>query len=303
MRGYAPAGEEETSEPVALEKGKAYFVELIVKEGGGGDNAAVAWRLADEADLGGGALPIGGEHLSPWIPDPSQVEPEFPVLLDFAGTGPNSAGASPEPWVSINNLVQDEVVDLGAGVSITALDDGFNPNNPAQPGVGAEYAGVSVPQEAVNDYLFKIADQAGSEARMRIDGLPPGDYNITVFEGRLTDASQYAKIWTGEEPATQNTGDFAKGAATVVVTVTEGEPLWYKHLEDGSGGISGMIIQPYAAPPSLSYVINGDGTATVTFEGTLQQAASVNGPWVDVDAASPLTIPLDQDAAFVRAKK
>ena len=50
-------------------------------------------------------------------------------------------------------------------------------------------------------------------------------------------------------------------------------------------------------------MINGDGTATVTFEGTLQQAASVNGPWVDVDAASPLTIPLDQDAAFVRAKK
>ena len=25
--------------------------------------------------------------------------------------------------------------------------------------------------------------------------------------------------------------------------------------------------------------------------------------WVDVDAASPLTIPLDQDAAFVRAMK
>ena len=129
VRGYAPEGEEETSAPVTLEKGKAYFVELVVKEGGGGDNAAVAWRLADEGDVAGGALPIAGEHLSQWLVD----------------------------------------------------------------------------------------------------------------------------------------GD--------------------------------------ATPPSLSYVINGDGTATVTFEGTLQQAASVNGPWVDVDAASPLTIPLDQDAAFVRAKK
>ena len=64
-------------------------------------------------------------------------------------------------------------------------------------------------------------------------------------------------------------------------------------------GVAAEVV----GPPSLSYVINGDGTATVTFEGTLQQAASVNGPWVDVDAASPLTIPLDQDAAFVRAKK
>ena len=64
-------------------------------------------------------------------------------------------------------------------------------------------------------------------------------------------------------------------------------------------GVAAEVV----GPPSLSYVINSDGTATVTFEGTLQQAASVNGPWVDVDAASPLTIPLDQDAAFVRAKK
>jgi hypothetical protein len=63
------------------------------------------------------------------------------------------------------------------------------------------------------------------------------------------------------------------------------------------------VAAEVAGPPSLSYVINGDGTATVTFEGTLQQAASVNGPWVDVDATSPLTIPLDEDAAFVRAKK
>ena len=55
--------------------------------------------------------------------------------------------------------------------------------------------------------------------------------------------------------------------------------------------------------PTLSYVLNGDGTATVTFEGTLQLAAKVNGPWVDVGATSPLAIKLDQKTAFVRAKK
>ena len=129
IRNFQAEGDESVSAPVALEAGKAYFIELVTKEGGGGDNAAVAWRLADDADVGAGALPISGDHLSQWLVD----------------------------------------------------------------------------------------------------------------------------------------GD--------------------------------------ATPPSLSYVINGDGTATVTFEGTLQQAASVNGPWVDVDAASPVTIPLDQDAAFVRAKK
>ncbi|MFL2911433.1 MAG: hypothetical protein ACJZ70_12965, partial [Limisphaerales bacterium] len=235
-----------------------------------------------------------------------EEEPPFsvPLLIDFAGDGANSAGASPAPWVSINNLVQDQSFDLGAGVSITALDDGFNPNNPAQPGEGATYDGISVPQEARNDYLFKIADAAGTSARMRIDGLPAGEYHVTVFEGRTTDVSQFAKIWSGDdEPATQNTGDFAKGSASVRVSVAEGQSLWYKHLEDGSGGVSGMIINAAPEIVNISVVRNADGTVTVTFDGTLQTAPTVNGPWSDVDGNSPLTIPSSDAAAFGRAKK
>ena len=234
---------------------------------------------------------------------PDVVDP-VSILIDFGGTAPNSAGASPDPWVTIDNLVMDEAASLGDAVTITALDDGFNPNNPAQPGEGAEYDGVSVPQEARNDYFFKIADAAGTTARMRIDGLAAGTYNVTVFEGRTTDASQFAKIWTGEEPATENTGDFAKGSATVTVTVGAGESLWYMHLEDGSGGVSGMMIREASDTPALSIVNNGDGTATVTFEGKLQAAAAVNGPWADVEGAvSPQIIPVDQVMQFGRAVK
>ena len=57
-----------------------------------------------------------------------------------------------------------------------------------------------------------------------------------------------------------------------------------------------------AAAPTISVVRNADGTVTVTFDGTLQTAPTVNGPWSDVDAASPLTIPADAAAAFGRAK-
>ena len=249
------------------------------------------------ADQISGRYEVG--NTSAQVPDAPST-----ILIDFAGTGANSAGASPDPWISINNLVMDEAVDLGGGVTITALDDGFNPNNPAQPGEGAEYDGISVPQEARNDYLFKIADAAGTTARMRIDGLAAGTYNVTVFEGRTTDASQFAKIWSGEEPAAENTGDFAKGSATVSVTVGAGEPLWYMHLEDGSGGVSGLIIREAADTPALSIVNNGDGTVTVTFEGKLQAAATVNGPWADVEGAvSPQIIPVDQVMQFGRAVK
>ncbi|HIM68615.1 MAG TPA: hypothetical protein EYM45_08640 [Verrucomicrobia bacterium] len=137
---------------------------------------------------------------------------------------------------------------------------------------------------------------------MRIDGLAAGTYNVTVFEGRTTDASQFAKIWTGEEPATENTGDFAKGSATVTVTVGAGESLWYMHLEDGSGGVSGMMIRQAVDTPALSIVNNGDGTVTVTFEGKLQGASTVNGPWADVEGAvSPQIIPATEAMQYGRA--
>ena len=64
----------------------------------------------------------------------------------------------------------------------------------------------------------------------------------------------------------------------------------------------GALTEASAEPPAISVARNADGTVTVTFEGTLQTAPTVNGPWTDVDAESPLTLNPDQAAAFGRAK-
>ena len=53
--------------------------------------------------------------------------------------------------------------------------------------------------------------------------------------------------------------------------------------------------------PAISVARNADGTITINFEGTLQSAPTVNGPWSDVDAPSPLTIPADAAETFGRA--
>ncbi|MDE0818937.1 MAG: hypothetical protein OSA92_14850, partial [Pirellulaceae bacterium] len=67
-------------------------------------------------------------------------------------------------------------------------------------------------------------------------------------------------------------------------------------------GYLGVADEP--ATPALSIVNNGDGTVTVTFEGKLQVAPSVNGPWADAEGAtSPLTIPVDEVMQFGRAVK
>ena len=74
---------------------------------------------------------------------------------------------------------------------------------------------------------------------------------------------------------------------------------------EGGGNWMGIdyvqLNQVVGDTPTISVVNNGDGTVTVTFEGTLQSADSVNGPWSDVDAESPLTLPADQAAQFGRA--
>jgi hypothetical protein len=243
--------------------------------------------------------------------------PQTTYLLDFGNGGGNANGTA-EGWTAIENLVQDEAQSIGGRVTIIALDDGFNPNNTAAPGTGATLDGIEVPAEVRDDYFFKINDAAGTEARIRIDGLPTGTYSVTLFEGRTSDANQVAKLWVGEEPAAENTGSFANGSVTLEVTVVAGEPLWYKHLEDNSGGISGMIIRGLGDPAPTTYIIDfseSDAGFTVTNEahdnpwvynsgpGTWSTDGSANGaanehtrltsPEITVDAGGDYRVSLD----------
>ena len=69
--------------------------------------------------------------------------------------------------------------------------------------------------------------------------------------------------------------------------------------------IKHLIWQPYAGPvvPTLSIARNADGTLTVTFDGKLQGAPTVNGPWRDSGATSPVTIKPTGRPLFGRAVK
>ena len=93
-----------------------------------------------------------------------------------------------------------------------------------------------------------------------------------------------------------------EGASSAVITWDhQGHNNWWWAIDnimvtaDGGGDVTA---------PTISIVNNGDGTATVTFEGKLQAAATVNGPWADVEGAvSPQIIPVDQVMQFGRAVK
>jgi len=67
VNGWTPARDWERepnqkSASIPLEAGRIYYVDALMKEGGGGDNLAVRWLRPDGADEG----PIPAQYLFPW---------------------------------------------------------------------------------------------------------------------------------------------------------------------------------------------------------------------------------------------
>ena len=100
-------------------------------------------------------------------------------------------------------------------------------------------------------------------------------------------------------------GDGAKGywdghideVAVWTSTLTAENAAWLAKNSIASLGAAG------GDTPSISVARNVDGTLTVTFEGKLQAAPTVNGPWQDVTDESPYNLTPDQAQAFGRAVK
>ena len=137
-------------------------------------------------------------------------------------------------------------------------------------------------------HVVVVNDTAAGETRLYVDGD-----HVGVLAGNFELAGE-AKVMGARINA--NTDPMGEGSvmhkwATYNSALTDAE---IAGLAAAAGGVA-----PEA--PTISIVNNGDGTVTVTFEGTLQAAASVNGPWADVDAPSPMTIPADQAQQFGRA--
>jgi serine/threonine protein kinase/WD40 repeat protein len=63
-RHWQSLGPESISKPIRLEAGKRYFIEVLHKEGGGGDHVSVAWRKDGDPAPKNGDAPIGAEFLT-----------------------------------------------------------------------------------------------------------------------------------------------------------------------------------------------------------------------------------------------
>ena len=141
-------------------------------------------------------------------------------------------------------------------------------------------------------HVVFVNDTDAGETRLYVDGD-----HVGVLDGNFELAGE-AKVMGARIEA--NTDPMGDGSVmhkwAVYNSALSGAEIADLAAAVGVGGGGGDA-------PALSLVNNGDGTVTVTFEGTLQSSDSVNGPWSNVDAASPLTIPADQAQQYARAVK
>jgi hypothetical protein len=146
----------------------------------------------------------------------------------------------------------------------------------------------------IEDWTHVAIVHGGGTISAYVDGEKMG----SVSGGRVVSSNYPFNIGGGG--IFDGSGNFFYGEIDdVAVYDVALQPVEIKQIADG--------LSPLAAPPAKAPVIsvanNGDGTVTVTFEGTLQTAQEVNGPWTDVDGTSPLTITADGKARFGRARK
>ncbi len=223
-------------------------------------------------------------------------------------------GAGTDTDVTLT-IVDNDDLNAETGASPAA---GMIGNNPTQENIDVIYDGIEIPYVVKDDYLYRNPDTAGTELLFQVANLDPGTYNVTLFEGRTTDQSQVARMWVGDasgsnEPSQPNTGSFSGVGPdgpdpegfpqTLVLDIGAGDYLWYAHMEDNSGGISGMIIRAMspsdAESGNISSVALTDGNVVIEYTGTLKSSVSVTGPFDDVPAAtSPFTVPTTKAAEF-----
>ena len=109
VRGYQASGEQ-VSAPIALEAGKPYYINVLMKEKGGGDNMALAWAIDDTAAPAAGANPIEGQYLAP-----------FAAYIDAGATASDNVDGDITGSVSLSGTV--DVTTAGSYTLTYAVSD------------------------------------------------------------------------------------------------------------------------------------------------------------------------------------
>lgn len=229
--------------PIHLEAGQRYYIEGLMKEGGGGDNFDVTWQLPSGPPVEDGQAPIPGEYLARWagssVGDVEIVSsPTSAVVLegrrvtfrvDVRGTAPFSY-----QWLRNGNRIVD-ATDSSYTFPARSSDD------------GAHYS-----VRVRNDYSESLSNEA--VLTVNRDREPPRVARAY--------ADQYFDKVTlrFDEPVSEST---ATNLANFAISRTDsGQPLTIASAEvNGAfdGGYTNIILQTEPIESGINYTVRTSG--------------------------------------------
>ena len=205
---------------------------------------------------------------------------DFDILMD-GGTATQADG--------ISMAISDDLVPFaafsegGVGSGLRVNFDNWD-NGDGAPSIEIEYGGERIASVPMGTQTESTLDTDGWWP-VHIELSPDGDLSL-LYNGELIHDAVNIAAFAPIENARIAFGGRTGGA----------------NANQFIDNFSIVAWEAAPATPALSIVNNGDGTVTVTFEGKLQGASTVNGPWADVEGAvSPQIIPASEAMQFGRA--
>jgi len=210
-----------TFAPLALTAGEKYFIQIIYKEGGGGDFAQVAWREKDDDTPAASLQPIPGQFLSSaealLVPAEGSFTSQVPApgargVLPTTGI---SVGyrSSTSTWTEANTALAINGVDVDATL-VTSGDDATLSFDPEGLYASGETVTVTltfpnpVGEAATEEWSFTVAEYGG-----------PIYDSVAQRPGLLFGAAGIGADGSGQSGAAGDRAiDFTTSGGSVVVT-------------------------------------------------------------------------------------
>jgi hypothetical protein len=279
---------EQKSVKITLEAGKPYYIEALMKEGGGGDNLAVAWELPGTST---GPVVIAGQYLSPWSVNPpfndtQQISFTVPLTVNpganravrfrltdsstTTATGASGIGEVEDYAV----LIAAATNDFGDWSGAASASNGVNNSLRLGATVDAEYF-ATTNATATGDDITGTDDEDGVTLPALTAG---GVFTVPVTVTNLTGAAATLNAWIDFN----NNGVFTDSGENVIVNLT------------GANGSNGVVLNPSITVPTTAVTGTNVG-ARFRLTSTASPGATGNGGGVGevedcvVNIAAPTT--------------
>ncbi|MGH1486108.1 MAG: PA14 domain-containing protein [Cellvibrionaceae bacterium] len=212
---------EQKSSPVSLVAGQAYYLEVLHKEGGGGDNLAIGWQLPNSTTID----VIGSEYFETPVTRP--VDSDGDGVNDNVDLFPNdptrNTGIWREWWSGIS------------GSTLSNLKQSANyPNNPTGIEQVDDFKG---PTNWSDNYGTRIRGIFYAPASGDYTFWASGDDNVELYLSPDSNADN--KVLIAQVPGWSNPQEWTKfpEQKSLSIALAAGEPYYFEVLhKEGAGG-------------------------------------------------------------------